>query len=424
MKTDSYDQTGGGAMAPGQITARGEWRAYPMLPVAGALGYATSVIHIYSLGPLIAPISEAFGWSRTQVTTGLTISTLLQAVFSVPVGLLVDKFGPRRFALVGIILTCAAFALLSLADGTKANWYLLWLVMAAGVFPVQATVWTSAVASRFKSSRGLALAVTLCGASVAATLFPPLTAWLAGTYGWKSAFLGLSALWLVIAWPPIFLFFRGANDVAKEDRAAQEEARQALAGVALRDGLRSSVYLRLFGASALFTFAILALVVHFVPILTDRGANPIHAAGVASLIGIFSVIGRLATGMLLDRFSGSLVGSVVFALPAVAGLMLLFAGDTVAGQVIAASFIGLTLGAEIDVIVFLTAQHFGLRNFGGLYGGLLAALSCGTALGPLAASAVYDQTGSYAPYLWLTIALMVISSAALASLPRPAYRGH
>jgi len=231
-------------------------------------------------------------------------------------------------------------------------------------------------------------------------------------------------LWLVIAWPPIFLFFRGANDVAKEDRAAQEEARQALAGVALRDGLRSSVYLRLFGASALFTFAILALVVHFVPILTDRGANPIHAAGVASLIGIFSVIGRLATGMLLDRFSGSLVGSVVFALPAVAGLMLLFAGDTVAGQVIAASFIGLTLGAEIDVIVFLTAQHFGLRNFGGLYGGLLAALSCGTALGPLAASAVYDQTGSYAPYLWLTIALMVISSAALASLPRPAYRGH
>ena len=85
----------------------------------------------------------------------------------------------------------------------------------------------------------------------------------------------------------------------------------------------------------------------------------------------------------------------------------------------AAALIGFTLGSEIDVIAFVTTQHFGLKNFGGLYGGLLTALSAGAALGPLAASAVFDAQGSYAPYLWLTVVAMAVSSLLLASLPKP-----
>ena len=152
--------------------ARQEWRAGFKLPVAAALGYATSVIHIYGLGAYIRPISETFGWSVTQTTAGLTIATLIQAVFGIPIGILVDKVGPRLLGVIGIITTLSAFALLGTATGTVANWYLLWIVMACATLPVQATIWTSAVASRFEASRGLAFAVTLCGASVAAALFP------------------------------------------------------------------------------------------------------------------------------------------------------------------------------------------------------------------------------------------------------------
>lgn len=400
-------------------TAAAEWRRYFMLPIAAALGYATSVIHIYGLGPYIEPISQTFGWSRTQTTAGLTLATMIQAVFSIPIGLLVDRYGPRLFGLFGVLMTAGAFALLGVASGGKTEWYLLWGLLAVATLPVQATIWTSAVATRFEASRGLAFAVTLCGASLAAALFPVLGTWLIASHGWQQAVVFQALIWICIAFPPIFLFFRGAKDGARK-AAEQETARQReLEGVSLGEGLRSTIYHRLLFASLLFTFTIIALVVHFVPILTDRGADPLKAAGIASLVGIFSVVGRLVTGFLLDRFPGSLVGAAVFLLPAVGCVLLLLGGDTVMAQAVAAALIGLTLGAEVDVIVYLTTQHFGLRNFGGLYGGLLAALSVGTSTGPLGASAVFDHFGNYVPFLWLTLAFMVTSSLALASLPRP-----
>lgn len=402
-------------------TAAGEWRRYFMLPIAAALGYATSVIHIYGLGPFIVPVSEDFGWSRTQVTFGLTIATLVQAVGGIAIGLAVDRYGPRRFGIAGIALICAAFALLGTATGEVWNWYLLWGLIALTALPVQASVWTSAVASRFHVSRGLAFAVTLCGASVAISVFPLMGTELIGQFGWRSAVLWMAVLWGAVTVPVIFIFFRGAYDGPGRRAAAAGEAepvKRDLPGRELRESLFSLVYVRLVIASLFFTFTIIGLVVHFVPILIDRGADPLEAAGIASVIGIFSIIGRLGTGLLLDRFPGSLVGAVVFLLPVVGCIMLLADSSSYVTLAVAAAFIGLTLGSEIDVVVYLVSRHFGLRNFGGLYGGLLAALSVGTALGPLAAAAVYDETGSYAGFLWATFGMMAVASFALVTLPR------
>jgi MFS family permease len=170
------------------LPAAAEWRRYGRLPVVAALGYATSVIHIYGLGPYIEPIQEAFGWSRTQVTSGLTIATVINAIFCIAIGMLVDRIGPRLVGLAGVLLATGAFALLGTANGEKANWYLVWGLMAFATLPVQATIWTSAVASRFKTSRGMALAVTLSGALLAATVFPLLATWLIDTYGWRRVF--------------------------------------------------------------------------------------------------------------------------------------------------------------------------------------------------------------------------------------------
>jgi MFS family permease len=405
-------------------SAAAEWRAHYMLPVAAALGYATSVIHIYGLSPYIVPISEEFGWSRTQTTAGLALATLIQAVFSIPIGMIVDRMGPRYFGLFGIVLTAAAFALLGTASGSAANWYVLWGVMAIATLPVQATIWTSSVATRFEASRGLAFAVTLCGASVAAAAFPTLGTKLITAYGWRGAFAAQAAIWVVIAFPVIFLFFRGARDKPTRKNAAEAPGERHALGVGFVEGLKSSIYLRLLLASLLFTFTIVALLVHFIPILTGSGFDKTIAAWIAGLIGIFSIVGRLTTGVLLDRFRGSLVGAGVFLLPAAGCLLLLATGNSAAGATVAACLIGLTLGAEVDVIVYLTTRHFGLRSFGALYGGLLAALSVGTATGPLGASYVFDRFGNYSPFLWLTIAFMVASSIALASLPRPAFAVH
>ena len=401
-----------------------EWRRYGMLPVAAALGYATSVIHIYGLGPYIEPIQEAFGWSRTQATSGLTIATIINAVFCIAIGMLVDRIGPRLLGLAGIILTTGAFALLGTATGENGNWYLLWCIMAFATLPVQATIWTSAVASRFETSRGMALAVTLSGASLAATVFPLLATWLIDSYGWRTAFAIEGAIWAAITFPMVLFFFRGARDLKPDLDSADNQAAPEplqLAGVSASEGLRSLVFLRLFVASVLFTFTIIALVVHFIPILTNAGTERISAAGIASLVGISSVVGRLGTGYLLDHFRASRVGAVIFLLPIVGCALLLLAGANPLAQSAAAIVIGLTLGSEIDVIVYLTTKHFGLKNFGTIYGGLLTALSIGTAFGPITAAAVYDHSGSYTPFLLVTMIFMACSSLAVASLPHPRF---
>lgn len=401
-----------------------EWRAYAMLPVAAAFGYATSVIHIYGLGPYIEPISDSFQWSRTQVTAGLTIATLIQAVMAVPVGLAVDRFGPRILALLGICFSASAFAFLGTATGSAAQWYGLWLLMALATLPVQATVWTSAVASRFTASRGLAFAVTLCGASVAQALFPFLAAQLIESYGWQRAFMLHALAWFLLAFPIIFFCFRSAKDAppvgAKTTAITRETTPSAdPTGADFMTGLRSSIYIRLFVTSMMLTFAIVALSIHFIPLLTAKGAGATTAAAIASLIGIASIVGRLGTGVLIDRYRASHVGGCVFLLPALGALCLLYMGVDGAGPILAAIFIGLTLGAEVDVIVYILTRHFGLRSFGALYGALLTALSIGTAIGPLVASQLYDRTGSYGLFLWATIVLMLVSSASLFSLPAP-----
>lgn len=400
-------------------SARSEWSIHWKLPVAAALGYATSVIHIYGLGAYIEPISESFGWSRTTTTFGLTIATLIQALFGVPIGMLVDRVGPRPLGVIGIVLTCAAFALLGTANGSEWQWYGLWVVMALATLPVQATIWTAAVASRFETSRGLAFAITLCGASVAAAVFPYLATRLIGAFGWQSAF-GIQALiWVTIAFPIIFLFFRGARDQKPDASQPDESGPDYSEGLTFSEGLRSSIYIRLLLASLLFTFTILALVVHFVPILSGVGLSAVDAAGYAALIGLFSIVGRLATGFLLDRFRASLVGALIFLLPVGASLFLIIFGS--GGAAAAAILIGLTLGAEVDVVVYLTTRHFGLKSFGALYGGLLVALSLGTATGPLAAAKIYDEFGGYNHFMWLTMGLMIASSLLLFSLPRPGF---
>ncbi|GAB3222126.1 MFS transporter [Mycolicibacterium hippocampi] len=400
-----------------------EWRRYGKVPFAAGLGYSMGVIHVYCLGVFMEPLQNEFGWSRAEASVGLTIVGIAAAVAALPIGLTVDRLGPRRVGLVGVTLMAAAFALLGSATGSMTNWLLLWGVLAFASFWVQTTVWTSAVASRFETSRGLALAVTLSGGSLAAAVFPPLATVFIGVWGWRGAFLGLGALWGLLVATVVWLFFRGAQDDKTRASARGEgppaPAAADLPGLTLAEGLRSATFYKLLTAAGLFAFTTLGVVVHLVPILRDAGADPLGAAGAASLVGVFSIVGRLGIGVLLDRFSGRVVGACAYLVPIVGAALLLFDGANPVSQTVAAALFGLTLGAEVDVIAYLASRHFGLKNFGGLFGGLVAALSLGTAFGPLASGATSDHFGGYSNFLILTMILMGVSSLLLASLKAP-----
>jgi MFS family permease len=397
-------------------SAAAEWRNYWYLPLAAAFGYSTSVLHVYSMGPFFGPLQQEFGWSRAQISSGVTIAAVLSGLLCIPMGMLVDRLGPRRIALVGVLAMCGGFALLSTATGQRANWYMLWGIIAIGTLGVQTPVWSSAVASRFETSRGLAFAITLSGASISATLFPLMATWLSGIYGWRTAMVAMAGIWAALVFPMILLCFRGAQDQGRKRRAAAAVMASSLPGLTLSEGLRTPALYKLLIASSFFSFTTLGVVLHFVPILRDSGATATAAAGIVSLVGIFSIIGRLGTGFLLDRLPAHRVGATAFLFPIVGSVLLLVAGTNPTSQACAAAAFGLTLGSEVDVVGYLAAKHFGLKNFGSLYGALVMALAVGTAFGPLAAGAVFDHNNSYAPFLMLTVVLAAVSAITLISL--------
>lgn len=402
-----------------QAGAAQEWRHFWYLPLVAALGYSTAVLHTYGLGPFIEPLQREFGWTRAAISSGLTIAGLLGACLAIPMGLIVDKLGPRRVALAGVLLMPASIGLLGTATGTLTNWYMLWTFVAFSNLWLQATVWTSAIASRFEKSRGLAFAVTLSGASISAVALPYVATSLIMAFGWRTAFMLVGVIWALAVFPLMLLFFRGAQDQPTHKANAHRPAAEDIPGASVSEALKSAAFYQLFISSLLFTFTAVGMIVHFVPILTNSGASSLGAAGVAALVGVFSIIGRLGTGFLLDRFSASIVGAAAFLLPVISCVLLMVDGADPWSQSIASALFGFTVGAEVDVIAYLATRQFGLRNYGIIFGSIVTAMAAGGAIGPLAAGAVYDEYGGYSQFLMITIVMMSISSICVVTLKEP-----
>ena len=183
-----------------------------------------------------------------------------------------------------------------------------------------------------------------------------------------------------------------------------------------KEAFQSSTFYRLSIAGLLFTFGAMATIVHFVPVLTDRGLGKIEAASISGLIGIASFVGRFATGALVDRFRPERVALVAFALPAIAALLLIY-GDNIVAYSAAAIVVGASLGAEFDIIIYLTTRQFGLKRFGIIFSTVLVFLTTATATGPVTAGAIFDHFGSYTNFLWLIIPMVLTASLLVGTLP-------
>jgi MFS family permease len=192
-----------------------EWKKGWGVVLAGALAMGAASTSVYSVGVFMAPLENEFGWSRAQISSGLTISSLV-SVFSAPVmGLVIDRVGARRIGLLGIALFCATFAAFSLATSSLWVWWALWLLYACAAAAMKPTVWASGVSSMFLKGRGLALSLMLCGTGLGSSLTPIIGNYLIETAGWRTAYVGLAAFWLVLAGPVIYFMFTSAHDLQR-----------------------------------------------------------------------------------------------------------------------------------------------------------------------------------------------------------------
>jgi OFA family oxalate/formate antiporter-like MFS transporter len=406
-----------------QSELRQHWR----LLLAASVGVICSsiVLPYYTMGALLQPLTEAFGWSRADVQTALVFSTGLGAVTSMVVGWLNDRYGPRPVALPGLVGLALGFFLAANMNGSLWMLYLAYgsmAVLGAGTTPV---TWTRALTTQFDRQRGLALGIALTGTGVCAILAPLYTVMLVEHFGWRGAFVGIGLLPLLLAGPLVWTSFH-IKPVAKDAAAAGPSFFSPPDwGLTLGEAARGYRFWILGASIFLVYLAVSGISPNLIAALGDKGYPPAVAAAAQSAYGLAIIGSRLVVGFLVDRFWAPGVALVSLLLP-VAGCLLLASADPgFALILVACSLIGLAAGAELDLMAFLTAQYFGARHYAKIYAVLYAVLAVAGGIAPMLFAKLHDRTASYTASFHVAAALLVLGALLLPLLGRqPSAKEH
>ncbi len=372
-------------------------RGWPIvLAAAAGSGLGVAGLLTYTAGIFGAALQEAIGLSRSGLGLGLFVSTLTLTIALPFAGRLIDRRGNRGPAAIGAVGLAAGFAML----GTLVSSVPAYLVLMAAIGLIAATsspiAYTRAVSGAFRAERGLALGLMQLGIGVAAIAVPPLIAPLVGGGGWRTAYLLLAGVALCGVIPALLL-------------PAQAPAPGHHAAAGRLAPPQAAVFKRQLAAFALMGFAFVGLVPHFVPMLREAGYSVPQAARLVSLIGLSVIVTRVIVGWLADRAEAPRIAAVTCALCAAGCLLLAWGGASFAW--IGAIAIGAALGAEADLIGFLTARYFDLASYGRLYAAQYAAFTLAAGASPLWIGLLADRSGGY------TLPLVCAAAGVAAAIP-------
>jgi sugar phosphate permease len=351
-----------------------------------------------------------FGWSRAQVTSGNALSKLLVGpAFGFLAGWLVDRFGPRRLMIAGIVM--AGVALIGLgAIRSLAGFYLFYLCNALG-YVCGGPLPNQILLSRwFTAGRGRAMGVAYLGIGIGGAVVPFLAVWLTRALGWQGALQVLGALIVVIALP-LALFVRESPSSTTSRTSTTSDG--GIAAV-LR---RPAFYLLLVGSMCSIA-AVGGTNQHLKLYLSlDHAYSQAAAARIASLVLVSSLVGRLAMGWLADRIAKQHVMLLIYLLVGSA-IPLLFLTATPGAIYVFAVVFGIGLGGEYMVIPLMAAELFGVRVLGRVMGIVLTADGVGEAVAPWLVGRMRDAAGSYAGGFAALIACALVGAVAILFLPR------
>jgi len=351
---------------------------------------------------------QQFGWTRAQVTSGNALSKLVVGpIFGFLAGWVVDRFGPRRVMMAGILM--AAIALVGLGwTSSLGMFYFFYLFNALGYvcggpLPCQVllTGW-------FDRSRGKAMGFAYLGIGIGGATVPWIAHVLIRYFGWQTALQILGLLLAGISFP-----------LAALVREPPKPRASSAAGVpspkaAFRTG---SFYLITFGSMC--SVAAVAGTQQNLKLLLslDRHFTQSDAAGILSLVLGFSIAGRLLMGWLADRFSKKYVMLLTYILVA-AGIPMLFLATYRPVLWTSAAIFGIGLGGDYMIIPLITADIFGIEILGRLLGVILTAGGIAEAAAPWAVGRLRDVTGSYTSSCFALVGVALLGGIAVLALPK------
>jgi len=376
--------------------------------------FAIVGIALYGLPFFYDYMVRDFGWSRAQVTSGNAISKLIVGpLFGFFAGWMVDRFGPRRLMVAGILMAGVALAGLG-AIHTLAGFYVFYLFNAlgnvcGGPLPNQVLL------SRwFTAARGRAMGFAYLGIGVGGALVPFLAVWLTRAVGWQGALQALGVL-IVIAALPLALFVRESPDGSASTTST------ILHHPPIGAVFRAPAFYLLLAGSMCSIAAVGGTNQHLKLFLSlDHGFTQGAAAQVASLVLASSLVGRLGMGWLADRFPKKYVMLLIYALVASAIPLLFLTGTPGGGAIyLFAVVFGIGLGGEYMLIPLMAAELFGVRVLGRVMGVVLTADGVAEAVAPVLVGRMRDVSATYGSGFVVLIGFALAGAVAISFLPRP-----
>ena len=348
------------------------------------------------------------GWTRAEVTSGNALSRLIVGpVFGFLAGWVIDRFGPRKVMMLGILM--AAIALVGLGwIPTLGLFYFFYLFNALGYVcggplpnQVLLTRW-------FDRSRGKAMGFAYLGIGIGGAVVPWMAHALVQQFGWRAALQIIGALIAVVAFP-LAVLVKEPNEAATTPARVESSSLKA-------PFRKSSFYLLTLGSMC--SIAAVSGTQQNLKLFfsLDRHFTQRDAAGVLSLILAFSIAGRLLMGWLADHISKKHVMLLTYLLVA-AGIPLLFLGHSRPILWLSAAIFGIGLGGDYMVIPLMTAEIFGIEILGRLLGVILTAGGVAEAAAPWAVAHLRDVTGNYTSGCFALVAVALLGSVAVLALP-------
>jgi MFS family permease len=366
-----------------------------------------------ALGLFILPLSAEFGWDRAEISFCLTLLIGATAVSLPFIGRLVDRIGSRKILILSLIAMASCLAAIPTFVSELWHFALVFLLIGTIAAGTNSVPYMPLVSAWFDRYRGLAIGLSIAGIGLGYAYVPILLQYLIENQGWRSGYYALSAIVLFVAMPLVIFVLREspADMGLKPDGATegpQPKATRKDIGYTTSEIFRHREFWVLSLIFVVLSFVVNGMLAHMVPMLVDRGMDPGRAAAVAATEGLTVFLSRIFIGYLVDHFFAPRVAMIFFTLSAV-GMVIFALGAVDAWAFVAAILLGLSLGAEVDLLAFMTGRYFGLRSFGAIYGLLFAAILTGTALGPLAFGIGFETTGSYVGIISICVGINIVA---------------
>lgn len=373
--------------------------AVSFLTLITAAGFRSTV------GVLIVPLQEEFGWSRATISAAVAINLVLYGLGGPFAAGLYDRFGIRRV----IVIALATIAVSStLTTQMEAPWQLdlLWGVangLATGAIGV--TLAAVIAARWFVERRGIVTGMLTASNATGQLVFLPMLGWIVASQGWRSAALTVSVVALAFTLPLVALFLRDspaeiglrAYGAVEDDPVIvrQNPFRAAFGGLALAS--RSATFWLLTGSFFICGATTNGLIgTHLIPAAMDHGMSEVAAASLLAVIGIFDLVGTIGSGFLTDRFDPRWLLFWYYGLRGLSLLVLPFViGSSSLGLIAFVVFYGLDWVATVPPTVAITARAFGREHVGVVFGWIFGAHQLGAAIAAWGAGAARTWFGDY-----------------------------